>query len=103
MKYLFCLSVLGVLAVGDIFSPPLVMDVPAAHAPAESVLVSTSRCDNSLCMDGPLECSNHGQLISMYIGQSATCKDGWTWTCADKSRILLTSEDGKKHCVKFNP
>jgi hypothetical protein len=22
-------------------------------------------------------------------------------TCADKSRVLLTSEDGKKHCVKF--
>ena len=27
---------------------------------------------------------------------------GYRWTCADKSRILLTSEDGKKHCVKFN-
>lgn len=23
------------------------------------------------------------------------------YSCADKSRILLTSEDGKKHCVKF--
>lgn len=23
------------------------------------------------------------------------------WTCADKSRILLTAEDGSKHCVKF--
>lgn len=23
------------------------------------------------------------------------------WTCADKSRVLLTSEDGKKHCIKF--
>ena len=23
------------------------------------------------------------------------------WTCADKSRVLLTDESGKKHCVKF--
>lgn len=22
-------------------------------------------------------------------------------TCADKSRVLLTSEDGEKHCIKF--
>jgi hypothetical protein len=22
-------------------------------------------------------------------------------TCSDKSRVLLTSEDGKKHCIKF--
>jgi hypothetical protein len=24
------------------------------------------------------------------------------WTCKDKARILLTSEDGKKHCVRFS-
>jgi len=23
------------------------------------------------------------------------------WSCADKSRILLTAEDGSKHCIKF--
>ena len=23
------------------------------------------------------------------------------WSCADKSRVLLTAEDGTKHCVKF--
>lgn len=23
------------------------------------------------------------------------------WTCSDTSRILLTSEDGVKHCIKF--
>jgi hypothetical protein len=23
------------------------------------------------------------------------------WTCADKSRILLTAENGTKHCIKF--
>jgi len=23
------------------------------------------------------------------------------WTCSDRSRILLTAEDGSKHCVKF--
>lgn len=25
----------------------------------------------------------------------------YSWTCTDKSRVLLTSENGKKHCVKF--
>lgn len=24
------------------------------------------------------------------------------WTCMDQSRILLTAEDGTKHCIKFN-
>ena len=24
------------------------------------------------------------------------------YTCADRSRILLTSEDGKEHCIKFH-
>ena len=27
--------------------------------------------------------------------------DDLKWTCTDKSRILLTAEDGSKHCVKF--
>jgi hypothetical protein len=26
---------------------------------------------------------------------------GLVWTCADKSRILLTDESGRKHCVRF--
>jgi len=25
-----------------------------------------------------------------------------SWTCADKSRVLLTAEDGTKHCILFN-
>lgn len=28
-----------------------------------------------------------------------TCKN--SWTCSDPSRILLTAEDGTKHCIKF--
>jgi len=24
-----------------------------------------------------------------------------SWICSDKSRILLTAEDGTKHCIKF--
>lgn len=23
------------------------------------------------------------------------------WTCADKTRFLMTSEDGKKHCIRL--
>ena len=26
---------------------------------------------------------------------------GLRWTCQPKSRILLTAEDGTKHCIKF--
>jgi hypothetical protein len=26
---------------------------------------------------------------------------GSAWTCADKSRVLLTGEDGQHHCIKF--
>lgn len=29
------------------------------------------------------------------------CRVGYVLTCADKSRILLTAEDGTKHCIKF--
>jgi hypothetical protein len=29
------------------------------------------------------------------------CHEEGITTCADKSRILLTAEDGSKHCVKF--
>jgi hypothetical protein len=31
------------------------------------------------------------------------CYDSYIvdYTCADKTRVLLTSEDGKKHCIKF--
>lgn len=27
----------------------------------------------------------------------------YTTVCRDKSRILLTAEDGSKHCIKFDP
>lgn len=27
---------------------------------------------------------------------------GDSWTCADKSRILATAEDGSKHCLRFS-
>jgi hypothetical protein len=27
--------------------------------------------------------------------------DDVTWTCADKARVLLTAEDGTRHCIKF--
>lgn len=47
-----------------------------------------------------------------YLGKNkdAFCEPvtGWImetrheyWTCADKSRILLTDESGGKHCIKF--
>jgi hypothetical protein len=43
-------------------------------------------------------------VCSAMAGSQCPCgsmKDVPYWTCADKSRILLTSEDGQHHCIKF--
>ena len=29
------------------------------------------------------------------------CEFEKEWSCADKRRVLLTGEDGKKHCILF--
>lgn len=37
---------------------------------------------------------------AMYCSYNADVY-GPVWTCADKSRVLLTAEDGTRHCIKF--
>jgi hypothetical protein len=73
-------------------SKPEPVDVPAIKEPRMSF-------GSRLMTGAPMLCSHHGTL-SKYpdIGQ---CVDGWEWTCADKSRILLTDESGGKHCIRF--
>ncbi len=51
------------------------------------------------------------QRIVHYAGDGWGCGMDWCisqtdvyepyWTCADKFRVLLTSEDGAHHCVRF--
>ena len=66
---------------------PEPMDVPAIQVPADSELEN---------MGGDIfGCSNGGRLN---LGH---CAGGHTYSCADKSRVLLTDESGKKHCIKF--
>lgn len=36
-------------------------------------------------------------------GHMMVCEATHGWSCADKSRILLTSEDGKRWCHKVSP
>ena len=39
------------------------------------------------------------------LGSACPCpyeyQPAQVWTCADKSRVLLTSEDGVRHCIRF--
>lgn len=44
--------------------------------------------------DSPCNLSSSGSTVCMTGPYKA-------WTCSDKSRILLTAEDGKRHCIKF--
>lgn len=51
-------------------------------------------CGQNLCF----ACSNNGQIASF---DSPKCVGGWRWGCADKASVLMTSEDGEKHCIRF--
>jgi hypothetical protein len=45
-----------------------------------------------------------GVSTSSQASERYSCIPPRGWTCADRRRILLTSEDGRKHCVTFeNP
>lgn len=44
-----------------------------------------------------------GASLGYRCNDAGVCIDGMVpvYSCADKSRILLTAEDGTKHCIKF--
>ena len=66
-------------------------------------MVPTVSCRDNICTDGIMACTNNGTMAPKKPGEfwATECVDGYTWTCADKSRVLLTDEGGGKHCVKF--
>jgi hypothetical protein len=72
----------------DGFDPKASMDVPAAKTTKKEFIGFDTSCEKSICYPGELT------MTPRYASKSE-------WTCADKSRVLLTSEDGKKHCIKF--
>lgn len=82
------------------------LDVPAVQEPVESE-----------CFAGDVGgargwiCNNNGRVpknsrtpsYMTFDGGSETIKGegGYLWTCSDKRRVLLTGEDGTRHCVLF--
>lgn len=73
-------------------------DVPAVEIPAPSRLAYTPNCNDAsnICSGELMVCTNHGTLIEG--NNIAGCSHGYTLSCADKSRILMTAEDGKSWC-----
>lgn len=82
-------------SVGVFAQRPEPMDVPAIEVSAPSEIVWQS---------GPFDiqsCTNGGHIVE---GNGLiACEGGKRKTCADKSRVLLTAENGEKHCVLFQP
>lgn len=76
--------------------------VPAVHVPAKSKLTETEHCsDEGLCYDGPLSCTNNGEM-DMDTPFPHKCIKGWVWGCANKDDVLLTSESGKHWCMEVD-
>jgi len=44
---------------------------------------------------------NSASCLSIFDEKSHKFKCSTRWTCADKSRVLMTAEDGTRHCIKF--
>lgn len=73
---------------------PEPMDVPAIQATAP----------DSGQLSGPLVLRDPNNCVDGWINNElygTHCASRKYWTCADESRILLTAEDGTRHCVKF--
>lgn len=69
-------------------------DVRAVHVPAESSWGVQESGPNLL-----FGCSANGKPEKPFDGvHEPKCIAGWTWGCADRSRVLLTAEDGRKWC-----
>lgn len=44
----------------------------------------------------------HENTYSVYFTEPDKCTlEVSYWTCADKSRFLMTAEDGRRHCIRF--
>lgn len=82
-------------------SEAMPMDVPALYT--ESEKHSYSRTFDRVYFPAYFKklmeaCINSGGVVD---GDDCIFTELPHWTCAEKSRILLTAEDGTKHCIKF--
>lgn len=68
------------------------MDVPAIH-PIHKIIAP----QDMTLTEGGWACYEKGKEVAC----RTLLKEGTDWTCADKSRVLLTAEDGSKHCILF--
>lgn len=80
-------------------SPPEPMDVPAILDEHYTTLIPRTDDPEEWQREG---CENvHRKGLKASWGILGCSITGPNWTCSDKSRILLTAEDGTRHCVKF--
>jgi hypothetical protein len=70
-------------------APAEPMDVPAVRHKHKEVVA------NCYIVSGTIDAN------TSLAGKPPCTEDVETYTCKDQSRVLLTSEDGKKHCIKF--
>jgi hypothetical protein len=54
--------------------------------------------NDPLLLRDPMNCVDGWRRNALY---GDICFGNKFWTCADKTRILLTAEDDTRHCVKF--
>lgn len=104
MKSIATFLLLGMLAFGQ----AQVTDVPATRVNIKSETIS-SEVDHVVsyfCSDGghptkffPRDKEGRWPVIPEH--PDLGCVAGIKWGCADKSAILLTAEDGTRHCLKL--
>jgi hypothetical protein len=74
---------------------------------ASGMLPITSKAAEYYQVDVPaIQVSDGQSFAGPCLDRKGRMMDGYCviprWTCAVKTRILLTAEDGSKHCVKFS-
>ena len=80
---------------GGVWSPP--MDVSAIQEELPGGRGCLERYDGCWVLDKDGKAVTNDRVW----GGDWTLLRFYRWTCADKSRILLTAEDGSRHCLKF--
>ena len=95
MKYaILLLATLAITAHGQTPTERNAIDVPAIQEEYGPLVVTL--CDNG-CWDMPY---HPGE----WMGLEPSPHRATQWICTDKTRFLLTAEDGSKHCIALrNP
>ena len=126
--YNTCISWMESSGVGTIFCshlpvrslPPVLLPLPEPSPPQAITFAGSGICWHSPVpnCEGPVDvpaiqetyeiglmtchaspdCEGKGPSCNMSVCEKVRNQ---VWTCADKSRVLLTAEDGTRHCVRF--